>query len=74
MKVTMISIVVGALETVLGEKRAERIGGKRENLDHQNYCIVEIGQNTEKRPEETCRRSNSCARPPANDVVKSYKR
>ena len=26
------------------------LGNKRTNGDHQNYCIIEIGQNTEKSP------------------------
>ena len=50
MKVTIIPIVIGALGTVTkglveGQEDLEiwrRVG------DHPNYCIIEIGQSTEK--------------------------
>ena len=32
-------------------KGAGKLGNKRPKGDHPNYCIVEIGQNTEKSPE-----------------------
>ena len=41
MKVTVIPILIGALGTV--------IKGLVQGLeDHPNYCIIEIGQNTQK--------------------------
>ena len=45
--------------------------------DHPNYCIIEIGQNTEKSPGdlgrlgETCCPSNLSERPSANADVKN---
>ena len=43
--------------------------------DHPNYCINEIGQNTEKSPggrlEETCCHSNSSEKTSANAGVKN---
>ena len=52
MKETIISIVIGALAR-LTEGLIKRLGGlrnKRTCGDHPNYCIIEIGQNTEKSP------------------------
>ena len=46
-RVMMILIVIGALGTVTGG-----LGNKRTSGDHQDYSIVEIGQNTEKSPED----------------------
>ena len=53
MKVTVILIVIGALGTVSkglvqGLKDLEIRGGG----DHQNYHIVDLGQNTEKSSED----------------------
>ena len=50
MKVTVIPIVIGALGTVIKIliKNTGGLGDKRMSGDHLNYCIVEIGQNTEK--------------------------
>ena len=45
MKVTIVSIVVGALGTGTG-----RLGNKWTSIDHPNYSIIKIGQNTEKSP------------------------
>ena len=52
MKVTVIPIVIGTLETVpKGLVRvAGRVGNRRTSRDHPKYTIVEIGQNTEKNP------------------------
>ena len=33
-------------------KGTERLGNKRTSGDHPNYCIIEIGQNTEESPED----------------------
>ena len=41
MKVAVIPIVIDVLGTGTG-----RLGNKRTSGDHQNYSIVEIGQNT----------------------------
>ena len=41
----MIGIVTGGL------------GSKRTCRNHSNYCIIEIGQNTEKRPSDLRRRT-----------------
>ena len=53
LKVTVMPIVIGALVTVtkgLIFKKAGGLGNKRTSRDHTNYCIIEIGQNTEKSP------------------------
>ena len=34
------------------DTRTRRLGNKRTSVDHPNYCIFEIGQNTEKSPRE----------------------
>ena len=49
---TVIPIVIGALNTITkgllpGQKDMEIRG---QGGDHPNYCIIKIGQNTEKRP------------------------
>ena len=50
MRVTVITIVIGALGTVT--KRLVQgtggLGNKRTSRDHPNYSIIKIGQNTEK--------------------------
>ena len=59
MKVRFIPIVIGALGTVtkgLG-KRTWGLENKRISGDHQNYCIIQIGQNTEKSPGDLKRRA-----------------
>ena len=43
-----IPIVIGALGS--HRKINKGTGNKRTNGDHPNYCIIEIGQNTEKSP------------------------
>ena len=43
---TVIPIIIGALGTVPEE--TGRKGNRGMNWDHPNYCIVEVGQNTEK--------------------------
>ena len=53
MKVTIIPIVIGALGTV-----TEVLLKGLEDLEirhHTNYCIIEIGQNTEESPEDVRR-------------------
>ena len=52
MKVTVIPIVTGALGTIT-RRLVQETGGlrnKRTCGDHLNYCIIKIGQNTEKCP------------------------
>ena len=72
MKVTIISIVIGALGTVtkgLINKETGGLRNQRMNGDHPKYSIIDIGQNTEKSPgvfEETCCHLNSSERPSAN--------
>ena len=51
MKVTIIPIVIGVLGTVT-KGLLKGVGNKRTNGDHPNYCIIEIGQNTEKSPRD----------------------
>ena len=53
MKVTITPIVIGSLGTVDEAlvKGTRGLGNKRTDGDHPNYCITEIGQNTEKRSE-----------------------
>ena len=46
MKVTFIPIVFGSLGTV----PEILFVNKKKSGDHPNYCIIEIGQNTEKSP------------------------
>ena len=43
-----------ALETV-PQKKPGRNGNQTKNRDHPDYSIVEIGQNTEKSPEDLMR-------------------
>ena len=51
MKVMMIPIVIGALGTVTkGLVQGLEDLEMRMSRDHQNYIIIEIGQNTEKSP------------------------
>ena len=52
MKVTIIPIVTGALGTVTKGliRGTGGVGNNRTSGDHPNYCIIEIGQNTEKSP------------------------
>ena len=51
MKVKIISIVIGTLGSHQRiDKGTGGLGNKRTNGDHPNYCIIEIGQNTEKSP------------------------
>ena len=59
----MIPIVIGALSTVT-EGLVQRLGGLGNSGtggDGPNYCIVEIGKNTEESlgDEESCSHSNS---------------
>ena len=53
MKVSTIPIVIGALAIVTKRliKGTRGHENKRTSGDHSNYCIIEIGQNTEKSPE-----------------------
>ena len=51
MKVTIISIVIGALGTVT-KGLIQGLGNNGTGGDCPNCCIVEIGQNTEKSPGE----------------------
>ncbi len=55
-KVTVIPIVIDAFGTVTkGLVLGTRAGGlvnKRTSGNHPNYCIIKIGQNTEKSPEK----------------------
>ena len=50
MKVTRIKIVINALSAVTEGliKGSGGLGNKRMSGDHTNYCIIELGQNTEK--------------------------
>ena len=51
MKVTFIPIVIGALASHQRiSTRTRGLRNKRTSGDHPNYCIIEIGQNTEKIP------------------------
>ena len=54
MKVTVIPIVIGALSTVTRGfcSGTRELGNKRTSGDHLNYSIVEIGQKTNKSPED----------------------
>ena len=55
------------------DKGTGGFGNKRTSGDHTNYCIIEIGQNTEKGPRDLrdCCHSNSNARPSAYADVKN---
>ena len=50
MKVTLIPIIIGALETIPKElvKGKGRLGNKKTSRDLPDYCIIMIGQNNEK--------------------------
>ena len=52
MKVTIKPIVIVGFRTVTKGlvQDTGRIGNKSTNGDHPNYCIIGIGQNTEKSP------------------------
>ena len=51
MKMTVITIVIGALGTIpRGWKSNWRLGNKRASGDHPDYSIIQISQNTEKSP------------------------
>ena len=72
-KVTFIPIIIGTFGTVTKRliKGLRGLGNKKTSGDHLNYCIIEIGQNTEYwkeswRLEETCCHSDSSERPSAN--------
>ena len=50
-KMTVIPVVIGAFGTT--QKLSKGTGGlrnQRTSRDHPNYCIIKIGQNTEKSP------------------------
>ena len=49
------------------------LGNKRRSGGHQNYCIIQIDQNTEKSRGDLSRgyHSNSCEKPSANAAVKN---
>ena len=51
-KVTVIPIVIGALDTVTRGfgTGIGGLGNKRTSGDHSNFSIIEIGQNTKKSP------------------------
>ena len=50
MKVTIVPILIAAFGTVTKGllKKTGELGNMRTSGDHPNYCIIEIGQNTEK--------------------------
>ena len=54
MKVTFIPIIIGAFwySHQRINKGTGRLGNKRTSGDHPNYCIIEIGQNTENCPRD----------------------
>ena len=54
MKVTFIPIIIDARGTVAQgiDTRTGGFGNKRISWDYPNYCITEIGQNTEKSPRD----------------------
>ena len=50
-KVTITSIIIGVLGTA-NKGLMQGLGNIRVSGDHPNYYIIEIGQNTEKSPED----------------------
>ena len=76
-KVTVISVIIGALGTV-SKGLVQGYGGlrnKRTSGDHPNYCSVEIGQNTEKSPGDLRRLAvtqSPVEKPSANPGVKNF--
>ena len=66
-KVTFIPIIIDALSTATKKfnKRRGRLRNIRINGHHLNYCIIEIGQNTEKSPWDL--RRLSVTRAPVKD-------
>ena len=72
-KVTVITIEIGALGTVIKES-VPGLEDLEITRDYPNYRITEINQNTDKsswRLEETCSHSNFSERPSANTDVKN---
>ena len=65
MKVTLISIIVGAIGTILREllKRLKDLE-MRTNGDYPDHSIIKICQNTEENPEDN--HLNSCGESSAN--------
>ena len=54
MKVTVISVVIGALGTISKGlvKGTKRLRNQRTSKIYSNYSIVKIGRNTKKSPED----------------------
>ena len=52
MKAPVVSVVAGALEMDPKDsaKGTRRIGNQRKNCDYPDHSIVEIGQNSQKKP------------------------
>ena len=75
MKVTVIPIVIDALDTVT-KGLVQGVEGLEISGDHPNYSIVEIGQNTEKSPGDLRRFAvtHSSGKPSVNAGVKNYRK
>ena len=71
----VIPVVIGALGTVTKGliKGLRGLGNKRMSGDHQNYGIVEIGQNMENLM-LTCCQSDSSEKPSTDADVKTSQR
>ena len=70
-----IQILIGALGSPRRIiKGTERLGNKKTSGDYPNYCIIEIGQNTEKSLRDLRRHTvlNSNERPSALTDVKNF--
>ena len=50
MKVRVIPIVIGTLGTIPKAKGLKESGNNRISGNHPDFCIIKIGQNTEKSP------------------------
>ena len=69
MRVVVISVVIGTLETVPKklEKKIGTIGNQRNNRDDQYDSIVKLSQNTEKSPGDL--RRLSVTKTPGSKII-----
>ena len=76
MKVMMIPVVIGALGTIPKGRETGRLGNKRTRVNHPDYSIIKISQNSEKVPGdlETWCHSDSREKPSVNVGVKNSQR
>ena len=70
MKVAFLPIIIGALGTVTHVSiKGRGLGNKKTSGDHPNYCITEIGQDTEKSPNADGKNSQRVTIIPRKNVI-----